>query len=164
MIRKNANRYCVTVLVEDRRWNRSPGLASAVRQAAGHALGHVGAPGASAVSVLLTDNETVRVLNARFRKRNKPTNVLSFPASAHGDSQGDYLGDIALAYGVTAAEARTARKKLASHAAHLAVHGVLHLLGYDHIRLRDARIMEPLETEILAAMGIADPYSAIMIA
>jgi probable rRNA maturation factor len=81
--------------------------------------------------------------------------VLSFPSD-----EKDYRGDIALAYGVTSAEAKAAQKTFADHAAHLVVHGVLHLAGYDHERLKDAKIMEPLEVKILKRLGIADPYTA----
>jgi probable rRNA maturation factor len=88
-----------------------------------------------------------------FRGKDKPTNVLSFPAAEPG-----YLGDVAIAYGVMAGQARAEGKKPADHATHLAVHGTLHLLGYDHVRDKDARIMEALEVEILARLGIADPY------
>jgi probable rRNA maturation factor len=91
--------------------------------------------------------------------------VLSFPgnpvdgrtAAASAAAPG-YAGDIALAHGVTKAEAKTAGKKFADHAVHLVVHGVLHLAGYDHERPKDAKVMEPLEVKILAHLGIADPY------
>jgi probable rRNA maturation factor len=71
-----------------------------------------------------------------------------------------YLGDVAVAYGVTSREAKDAGKPFAAHATHLVVHGVLHLLGYDHERAREARVMEPLEIAILAELGIANPYVA----
>ena len=96
-------------------------------------------------------------LNRDFRGKDKPTNVLSFPAPANPEG---HLGDIAIAYGVTAREAETAGKSLADHATHLAVHGVLHLLGYDHETDAEAEVMEPLEDAILAELGIADPYAA----
>jgi probable rRNA maturation factor len=81
--------------------------------------------------------------------------VLSFPG------QGGLGGDIAIAYGVTQTEARAAAKSFADHAIHLAVHGVLHLAGYDHERPKDAKLMEPLEVKILKRLGIADPYEAM---
>jgi probable rRNA maturation factor len=81
------------------------------------------------------------------------TNVLSFPAAIEG-----YLGDVAIAYGVTAKEAKASGKAVADHALHLAVHGVLHLLGYDHTSARQAKVMEPMETRILKTLNIADPY------
>ena len=79
--------------------------------------------------------------------------MLSFPG-ADG-----YAGDIAIAYGVTAVEAKAAGKKFIDHATHLTVHGILHLAGYDHERLKDAKVMEPLEVKILKRLGIADPYA-----
>jgi probable rRNA maturation factor len=106
--------------------------------------------------VLLTGDAQLKALNHDFRGKNKPTNVLSFPAPANKEN---YLGDVALAYDVTQNEALAAGKRFADHATHLVVHGVLHLLGFDHVRPRDAQRMEPLETRILAELGIADPYA-----
>jgi probable rRNA maturation factor len=79
--------------------------------------------------------------------------VLSFPSDERG-----YAGDIALAYGITKKEARAAKKPFADHALHLVVHGVLHLAGHDHTTAQDAEVMEPLETKILAKLGVSDPY------
>ena len=93
-------------------------------------------------------------LNMTFRAKDKPTNVLSFLAGRE-----DYLGDVAMAYGVTRKEAREQKKPFSDHATHLVVHGVLHLLGYDHENARAAKIMEPLEVEILSELGIGDPYA-----
>ena len=107
------------------------------------------------IAVLLTDDDTIRDLNARFRGKNAPTNVLSFPApeTAH-----PHLGDIALAHGVCAAEAAAQGKTLADHLSHLVVHGVLHLLGYDHQADEPADAMEAMERDILSKLGVADPY------
>ena len=99
----------------------------------------------------------MRDLNHVFRGKDKPTNVLSFPAAANDE---DHAGDIALAYGVTRAEAKAAGKSIAAHASHLVVHGVLHLAGFDHEKNHDAKKMEKLEVKILAQLGIADPYVA----
>jgi probable rRNA maturation factor len=107
------------------------------------------------LTILLAGDGRLRELNARFRGNNRPTNVLSFPAPS-GD---DYLGDIALALGVAGHEAGAAGKRLADHVLHLTVHGVLHLLGYDHQRAREARTMERLEIAILQELGIANPYA-----
>jgi probable rRNA maturation factor len=107
------------------------------------------------VVVLLTDDETVRDLNARFRGKDSATNVLSFPA--HDTAQG-HLGDICLAYGVCAREADEQGKTLAAHLQHLVAHGVLHLVGYDHEDDTEAKVMEDLERRILATLGLADPY------
>ena len=110
-----------------------------------------------AVTLLLTDDETVRDLNQRFRQQDKPTNVLSFPAPANPER---FLGDVALAYGVCAREAGEQGKPLAHHLQHLVAHGVLHLLGYDHIGDDEAEAMEGLERAVLAGLGVPDPYAA----
>jgi probable rRNA maturation factor len=107
-------------------------------------------------TILLTDDAKLQSLNLDFRGKDKPTNVLSFPA----EGANAYLGDIAVAFGVTSREAGKAGKPFSAHATHLVVHGVLHLLGYDHERAAEARIMEPLEIAILAELGIANPYVA----
>jgi probable rRNA maturation factor len=106
------------------------------------------------VAVLLTSDEAVRDLNARFRGKDAATNVLSFPAPVNPD---DHLGDIALAHGVIAREAAQQGKPLAHHLQHLVIHGVLHLIGYDHERDEDAERMEALERTLLARLGIPDP-------
>ncbi|MGH6871660.1 MAG: rRNA maturation RNase YbeY [Rhizomicrobium sp.] len=142
----------VTVRVEDRHWR---GRTLAARIEAGVRLGLATHPGAGAITVLLTSDEALRALNHQFRGKDKATNVLSFAASEPG-----YLGDVAIAYGVAAAEAKAEKRPLADHAAHLALHGTLHLLGYDHRTARQAKIMESLETRLLARIGIADPYRA----
>lgn len=142
----------VALVIEESKWRARRGIAARLRKAAETALAHEGARGA-ALTVLLAGDGKLRALNRAFRGKDRPTNVLSFPARAP-----DYLGDIALAYGVTAREARERRTSFADHAAHLVVHGVLHLLGYDHESDRDARVMEPKEVEILGGLGVRDPY------
>ncbi len=141
----------IDVVVADRSWRR-PGLAEQLKRAAALAL-RLEAKGS--LTLLLTGDEQLKTLNRTFRGKNKPTNVLSFPSAEPG-----YLGDVALAYGVTAREAKAAGKRIADHATHLVVHGVLHLAGYDHETARDAEIMEPLEVKILGRLGISDPYAA----
>ncbi len=108
----------------------------------------------SAVTILLADDARLKALNAQFRRRNKATNVLSFAGE-----EPLYLGDIAIAYETTRSEARAQRKRLCAHAAHLVVHGILHLFGYDHEDAREATAMETLETKLLAELGLADPYT-----
>ena len=108
------------------------------------------------LTVLLAGDDRLRELNLRFRKKDKPTNVLSFPAPDGADG---YLGDVALALGVAAREARNTGKDLADHVLHLTVHGVLHLLGYDHRTSGEARTMEGLEIAILHELGVANPYT-----
>ena len=109
------------------------------------------------VVVLLTDDESVRALNRDFRGKDSATNVLSFPAPPNPE---DHLGDVALAYGVCAREAAEQGKPLRHHLQHLTVHGVLHLLGYDHIGDDEAEVMEGLERAVLAGLGVPDPYAA----
>jgi probable rRNA maturation factor len=106
--------------------------------------------------IFLTDDATVRELNTRFRGKDAPTNVLSFPAPEVPAGQ---LGDIALAFGVCAREAAEQRKPLAHHLQHLVIHGVLHLLGYDHETDPDAERMEGRERALLAGLGVPDPYA-----
>lgn len=147
----------IAVQIADPAWRRLGSKTSEhIRRAAGAALtrGMRGKMGGEGLTVLLTSDHRVQILNRKFRGKDKPTNVLSFPAREEG-----YLGDIAIAYGVTAREAEAAGLTLTDHLLHLTVHGVLHLLGYDHERSQDAEIMEALEADILADMDIANPYT-----
>lgn len=114
----------------------------------------------SELSVLLTGDEEIRSINAQWRSMDKPTNVLSFPAVQliPGDSPGPLLGDIIMAQETIVREAAIDGKTFDAHFSHLAVHGLLHLLGYDHENDEDAEVMEGLERQILAKLGIADPY------
>lgn len=140
-----------------------PNPAAAVRRAAVAALkAELPAKARTSLSILLTDDAEMRKLNAGWRAKDKPTNVLSFPAENAVDPARPpaYLGDVALGLATCKREAREQKKTLADHVAHLTVHGVLHLIGYDHMDDDQAEAMEPLETEILAGMGIADPYKA----
>ena len=114
---------------------------------------------AGGVVVLLTDDQTVSDLNGRFRGKDRPTNVLSFPAPAMPGANPQPLGDIVLAYGVCAAEAEEQSKTLRNHLTHLVVHGVLHLLGRDHEDDAEAEAMEGEERSILASLGVSDPYT-----
>jgi probable rRNA maturation factor len=121
--------------------------------------------GAAELSLVLADDALLHHLNRQYRRVDKPTNVLSFPggvASADGDCVGAaapaMLGDVVLAVETVAAEATAQGKPMADHFSHLVVHGVLHLLGYDHLAAGEAAAMESLEIEVLAGLGIADPY------
>jgi probable rRNA maturation factor len=143
----------ITLMVEDRKWSARRGLGARLKKAAMLALAR-GGESKGALTILLSNDKKLRTLNMTFRGKDKPTNVLSFPARVDG-----YLGDVAMAYGVTAKEAREQKKPFGDHATHLVVHGVLHLLGYDHETARAAKVMEPLETRILNELGIDDPYS-----
>ena len=148
----------IEVEIEDEAWTAAlPDSAVVAERAAQAALGTV----EGGVVVLLTDDETVRDLNARFRDRDRPTNVLSFPAAEMPlPGRAPHLGDLVLAYGVCAAEAEAQGKTLGDHLSHLTVHGVLHLLGRDHEAEAEAEEMETEERTILASLGVADPYRA----
>jgi probable rRNA maturation factor len=147
----------IDVEVEDPAWTTAlPNAEALTLEAAEAAMLSEGAIG-EGVTVLLTDDATVRDLNARFRQQDKPTNVLSFPAPPNPER---HLGDVALAFGVCAREAGEQGKPLSHHLQHLVVHGVLHLLGYDHMRDDDAEAMEGLERAVLAGLGVPDPYAA----
>jgi len=118
------------------------------------------------LGLTLADDDTVRTLNRDHRGQDKPTNVLSFPLVDGGGFEPEapgaplLLGDVILAYGTVAREAAEQGKHLADHAVHLVVHGVLHLLGHDHLTDAEADAMERLEARILCKLGIADPYSS----
>ncbi len=143
----------ITLIIQDARWRKLRGHSARIKRAVKTALAEAGAPDHADLTVMLTTNGRVQKLNAAFRGKDKPTNVLSFPAGLDG-----YLGDVAIAYGVTAREAKEAKKTLLDHTTHLTVHGVLHLLGYDHVTTRQANKMEPLEVRILKTMKVANPY------
>jgi probable rRNA maturation factor len=153
----------VDVIIASPTWTRALHSAAAVcRRAARAALLAAGPKKPVEVSILLTSDAAVRKLNAKFRGKDKPTNVLSFPADADDAQPKDAprtLGDIALAYGVLRREAKAEDKSLTAHLSHLVIHGVLHLLGYDHEHDKDAVTMERLEKKILSRLGISDPYA-----
>ena len=120
--------------------------------------------GEAELAVMLTDDDGIRTLNSNWRGIDKPTNVLSFPAlqptgPVGPDDAPRMLGDIAIAYETTRREADDEQKPFDHHLSHLAVHGFLHLIGYDHETDNDAEAMETLEAEILAQLGIPDPYA-----
>lgn len=142
----------IEVEVEDEAWIAAlPDAVALVERAATAALGAVEGD----VVILLTDDAAVHDLNARFRDRDQPTNVLSFPAA---ESAAPHLGDLVLAHGVCVTEAAVQGKTLADHLTHLTVHGVLHLLGRDHVDEAEAEAMEGEERTLLASLGVADPY------
>jgi probable rRNA maturation factor len=147
----------IELRIDEPKW-RAADLAL-LRRAARMTL--LGAQRTGRLTVLLTGDDRLCALNTQFRGKAKPTNVLSFPSPAPADG---YLGDIAIALGATEREAAAARKSLSGHAAHLVVHGMLHLLGYDHQSAREARAMESLEVVILKQMGIENPYAIPMAA
>ncbi len=140
-----------TVVVLDPAWRRAlPGAERLVRKAARAAIGAK----RKSLTVALADDKRVRALNARDRKKDKPTNVLSYPSG-----EKSFLGDVVLARQTVWREAREQKKAPADHLMHLVVHGTLHLLGHDHETSdADAARMEALERRILKRLGIADPY------
>jgi probable rRNA maturation factor len=145
----------IDVRVESDLWKRKREIKTVARRAIVKAATMMARPRCE-LSVLLTDDPTIRTINADWRGVDAPTNVLSFPAPGGDDRP--FIGDIVLAYETIAAEARAERKPFAHHFAHLAVHGFLHLLGYDHVRKKDAEIMEEAERGILRQLRIPDPY------
>jgi len=151
-------RNSITVVVEEPAWKRS-GVDLARLKTAAHLALARGRPGRGdpcALTILLTQDERLRELNARFRGKDAATNVLSFPAVP---GQEGYLGDVAIALGVTRRESAEAGMALEAHTQHLGVHGVLHLLGYDHVLAREARAMERLEIAVLQELGLPNPYA-----
>ena len=142
----------IDIEIEDEAWSAALPQAEAVVLAAAQAA----LEARGGVTILLTDDDSVAELNERFRGKAGPTNVLSFPAP---DNPEDHLGDIALAWGVCAREAAEQGKPIAHHLQHLVAHGVLHLLGYDHLTEAEAEEMEALERRILAGLGVPDPYA-----
>ncbi len=161
------------LLIEDARW-QGLGLQALAEQAFAAALRELGLdPARFAVSLLACDDARIAGLNAEFRGRPVATNVLSWPAETRRPPAPGLspplpqvpegappleLGDIAIAHETIAAEAENAGLSLRDHAAHLLIHALLHLLGYDHVCDRDATLMERIEVAALARLGIADPY------
>ncbi|MEN5170298.1 rRNA maturation RNase YbeY [Brevundimonas pondensis] len=144
----------IEIEVEDAAWSAAlPDVEAVVLRAATAALGAVEGD----LVVLLSDDAGVQDLNQRFRDKDRPTNVLSFPAA---ESAFPHLGDVVLGFAYCAAEADAQGKSLPDHLSHLVVHGVLHLLGRDHEAEAEAEEMEAEEREILASLGVADPYAA----
>lgn len=156
----------IEIQVEDPAWAGAlPDVKAVVMRAAAAVLGEAATPdGDPLATVLLEDDDAVQALNSRFRDRDTPTNVLSFPAApAPGAPDDDpYLGDIILAFGVCRREADGQGKALAHHLSHLVIHGLLHLLGHDHQTDDEAEAMEARERTLLAGLGIDDPYRAIL--
>ncbi|MFE1601380.1 rRNA maturation RNase YbeY [Methylobacterium sp. ID0610] len=150
----------IDVVLEDERWEEAvPDLGAFVRGAVEAALAVLPPEGPVEVSVVLTDDEAVQELNRTWRGKDKPTNVLSFPAGhPHGGGLRP-LGDVVLAYDTMLRESGEQSKPLGHHLAHLLVHGTLHLLGQDHeTDEAEAEAMEALEVTALRRLGIPDPY------
>ena len=150
--------FSLDMRVADDRWQKledTEGFASHVLAVAAERMGKGGE-----AAVLLTDDAEMRALNKQWRALNKPTDVLSFPGDGPEiPGQPQYLGDIAIGFETALRDAETMGRAFEGHIAHLLIHGFLHLLGYDHIEPEDAKVMEPLEIEILASLGWPDPYA-----
>ncbi|MFM7334654.1 MAG: rRNA maturation RNase YbeY [Tabrizicola sp.] len=163
----------VDTVIEDARWEAF-GLAALAERAAAAALAGVGlAAKGFSVSLMGCDDARIATLNADFRGKPVPTNVLSWPSEERGaefagevpdqpepgePEEPESLGDIAIAWETCAREAEEQGKPMADHVTHLLVHAALHLLGYDHVEDEDAALMEALEVRILASLGVSDPY------
>ncbi|HEY4986393.1 MAG TPA: rRNA maturation RNase YbeY [Bradyrhizobium sp.] len=153
------------VLVTADCWQTEPDAEAVIQRAIAVAAQSTDADvGDAELAVMLTDDAGIRTLNHNWRGIDRATNVLSFPALQPTGPRDDdeaprMLGDIAIAYETLRQEADDERKPFADHLSHLAVHGFLHLIGYDHEIDDDAEAMEALEQEILAQLGIPDPYA-----
>lgn len=163
----------VEIMIEDTRWDEAA-LTALAQRACAATLGHLSLdPEVFEISLMACDDARIGALNAQFRGKATPTNVLSWPTwDLSPDTPGDRpeapepgtpddpeaLGDIALAYDTCRREAEEQGKSFEAHVTHLVVHSVLHLLGYDHVDPADADRMERTEVEILAQLGISDPY------
>ena len=154
------------VLIVADAWNGEPDVDAVIQRAVAITAEMADADTADAeLAVMLTDDAGIRTLNSNWRGLDKPTNVLSFPAlrPPTGVSSADdippMLGDIAIAYETARREADEEQKPFDHHLSHLTVHGFLHLVGYDHETDDEAEAMEALEIEILARLGVPDPYA-----
>jgi probable rRNA maturation factor len=152
----------VDVVVEADGWPPEDDLVALVESSVAAAAARAGMdPGEAELVVAFADDARVRVLNRDYRGKDSATNVLSFPAAAGPAGPGPRpLGDVVLALETVAAEAAAEGKPLEHHVRHLVVHGFLHVLGYDHETDAEAERMERLETEVLAALGVPDPYAS----
>jgi probable rRNA maturation factor len=150
----------IDIRLESPLWKAKRNAKSILRRAIRQASSAVALMGGE-VSVVLSDDSTVRVLNRTWRHEDTPTNVLSFPTDSRKADRGRprLLGDIVIAYQTAKREANTQRKPFAQHLAHLAVHGFLHLVGYDHKSGDEAKAMERLEILILARLNVPNPYN-----
>jgi probable rRNA maturation factor len=150
----------VDIMVSAEQWNDVDTLDPLVRACIAAAIAETGLelPAFCEVSVNFCDDSEIQALNARWRGKDAPTNVLSFPTPGPLEARA-LLGDIVIAFETVAREARTQEKSLADHTRHMVVHGFLHLLGYDHESSQEAEEMEGLERRIAASLGMNDPYA-----
>jgi probable rRNA maturation factor len=168
-VHRRARAPAIDIIVASVRWKAQRNAKALIKRAIAAAASAAATTGGE-VAIVLTDDAAIRALNRDWRQNNAATNVLSFPATVNGRGPGTrpprtdrtphLLGDIVIAYETTEREARAERKPFAHHLAHLAVHGFLHLVGYDHLADDEAEAMEGLETRILDRLGVPDPYVA----
>ncbi len=149
--------FDVEIVEDDGDWSRITGLEGLIETAARTAVAAADGPASGFVSVALSSDATVADLNGRFRGKAKPTNVLSFPSGDGGPA--GQIGDIILAIETVEREASEQAIPVEHHVQHLVVHGVLHLLGYDHETATDAERMEAIEITILSKLNIPNPYT-----
>lgn len=148
----------IDLRIADPRWEALGDVEAFAAHVLGHAAARMQAGGE--IAILLTDDAEMQALNSQWRGMDKPTDVLSFPSDQHEiPGQPKYLGDVAVGYETALRDAEAMQRAFDGHISHLLVHGFLHLLGYDHIEAEDAKVMEPLEADILAGLGWPDPYA-----
>jgi probable rRNA maturation factor len=156
------SRTCADITVEDDRWVSVAGLQELIPSLVSETVSAKLSAEGACVSIALLSDAEVRALNKAFRGKDTPTNVLSFPSAPPSGRarKGEpvFLGDVALAYETVVSEAEAQKKSALQHAAHLVVHGVLHLAGFDHGGEEEAERMEEAERAILAKFGVPDPY------
>lgn len=143
--------YIIDITVKSRLW---PSVEKRIRKVVSTTLSQAKVEPSTEISIVLADDAFVHNLNKQYREKDKPTNVLSFPAGEPG-----ILGDIILAYETLKAEAAAQGKSFDHHLIHLTIHGILHLLGYDHESENEAEIMESMEIRILEFFGVENPYA-----
>jgi len=148
----------IEIATESAAWEKLPGAEIAVRRAVEAALRDARIE-AGEIGIVLADDARIQALNKNFRGTDKATNVLAFPAPKSLGQGLKPIGDIVLAYETMAREAEAEGKAALHHLMHLAVHGVLHLVGFDHVEDAEAEVMEARERAILATLGITDPYA-----
>ena len=156
MTRPQKSALKIDIMVESKRWKDAARVKTIVRRAVAEAAAATKPTRGAELAIVLSDDSAVRALNRDWRGIDKPTNVLSFPAKNGGAEP--HLGDIVLAFETIEREAKSEHKPVAHHLAHLAVHGFLHLVGFDHERDEDALAMEQAERDILRQLKVPDPY------
>lgn len=150
----------IDILAQSPLWQAEPSSAAVIRAAVDAAAREVRIPARAELTVVLADDDAIRVLNKTWRHKDAPTNVLSFPFGGPKPAGNHPLGDIVLAYETLKREAGEGGLAFDHHLAHLTVHGLLHLVGYDHEEEAAAETMEDTERRALAHLSIPDPYGA----